>query len=252
MNVADDDPTSQPLPENSPPAAPENAPSAADVHADKFNDPRAQFTRRGIWMGVTVVVLASVAAVGSIYARRTRLEKSTQYWGATTIEALQLAETIELIPVYGEPFDAHDRATDDQFTDDQATNDPVDTHPVRRDRIEKINLTAMPGLGHLRRTLLDERHYDWGSIESAGALDSCDGRTIGDKAMPGCVRLVLSDPTLERFDPIELELNLVDGFVGPSGGTSRVHFSEHVRPKLQHYFATIMNVETLRYDDRNP
>jgi hypothetical protein len=207
------------------------ADDTTSLHADKYSDPRVQITRRGIWMGVLLTIVATIAALGSIYARRTRLEKSTEFWGPQTIESLQLAGSIKLVP-------------------------------MGSDSIKTIDLTGTPGLGHLRRAILDERHYDWTTVESASAVEQCDGRTIGKKNMPGCVRLHLSDAFSDpkRFPDIEIDLNLVDGWIGPhstptsDGGQdkslSRVRFSEHVRPKMQNYFATIMNVEQLKYDDR--
>jgi hypothetical protein len=207
------------------------ADDTTSLHADKYTDPRVRVTSRGIWLGVLLAVVATVAALGSIYARRTRLEKSTEFWGRQTIESLQLAGSIKL-------------------------------KPLGDGSIKTIELTGTPGLGHLRRAILDERHYDWTTVESASAVAECDGRTIGKKNLPGCVRLQLSDAFSDpkRFPDVEIEMNLVEGWIGPHVATttetapqkplSRVRFSEHVRPKLQNYFATIMNVEQLKYDDR--
>lgn len=198
--------------------------TAADPHADKFNDPRASVTGRGIAIGIGITVVATFAALVSIYARRTHLDKTTDFYGPVVIEALQLAEQIDLIP---------------QVPNTQASGFPA-----------VISLTATPGLGHLRRAILDDRHYDWTRIETSGALSKCDGLTFGEKSIPGCMRLRLSDPTLERFEPIELDIDLIEGKIGVSDQNRCVHVTEYVKPKLQSYFTTTISVSRLTYDNR--
>lgn len=198
--------------------------TAADPHADKFNDPRARITKRGVWIGVAITIVASVAAMLSIYLRKTHLEKTTEFYGPVVIEALQLAEQIDLIP---------------QVPDTEASGFPA-----------TISLTATPGLGHLRRAILDDRHYDWGRINDGPALAECSGQTYGEKSIPGCMRLRLSDPTLERFQPVEIDIDLIHGRIGLTDQTQSVHMTEYVAPKMQSYFATIINVSRLTYDNR--
>lgn len=217
------------------------------LHVDKYNDPRAQITRRGVLMGVAVAVLAVFGAAGSIYARKVPLEKSTDFWGQDTITALQLAERIELLPRGNETF-------------------------------SRVELTTTPGLGHLRRALLDQRNYDWASIDSQSVADTCltdlgnegsadqesvqPGRSSNDqpddsrpailsKLNPSCIQLRLTDPTAHRFDTILIDLNLAKGWAGPGDGSQRVRFNDHVQPKLKSYFATIINVKELQYDLRD-
>lgn len=196
----------------------------AVLHADKYNDPRVRITRRGILTGVVITLVASLAAIGSILARRTRLDRTTEFFGPVVIEALQLAERIDLIPRVDDPASSGFPA--------------------------EISLTATPGLGHLRRALLDDRHYDWDRTEDTAAVAGCDNSTYGEKNIPGCLSLRLSDPTLNRFQPVQMDLNLIDGVVGLAESGRRVHVTDYVRPKLQNYFATIINVSRLTYDDR--
>ena len=136
--------------------------------------------------------------------------------------ALQLAERIELLPVEGSDFP------------------PVD-------------LTATPGLGHLRRALLDERNYQWDTETDRSALEDC-GKSEpqdDDDEFRKCVRLRLTDPTANRFDTIEIDINLGGGWIGPGDGSRRVQATAYVQPKLRNYFGTIINVEQLRYDLRD-
>ena len=190
-------------------------------HADKYNDPRAAITARGIWIGVVVVLLGIAGSFGSIYARKTRLEESTRFWGQDTITALQLGERIELLP-----------AGDSNF--------------------QPVELTATPGLGHLRRALLDERNYEWETEIERPALEYCGTKPSGetDDAFTKCIRLRLTDPTGHRFETVEIDIDLGGGWIGPSDGSRRVQASEYVQPKLRNYFKTIVNVEQLRSDFR--
>ncbi|MEM0926844.1 MAG: hypothetical protein AAGJ83_12460, partial [Planctomycetota bacterium] len=109
-----------------------------NAHADKYNDPRASITRRGILIGLGVVVFAVLGTWWSITARKAIREETTKFWGEDAIIALQLAEEIELLP-----------------------NPSVEPE-------NSVRISGLPGLGHLRRTLVDDRSYDWESIQSGG------------------------------------------------------------------------------------
>lgn len=191
------------------------------MHGDKFNDPRAAITPRGIKIGLVVAVLGILGAAASIYARRTRLEKTTEFWGPTVIETFQLAEKMELRRLDG-------------------SLDPVD-------------LTGVPGLGHLRRTLLDERHYAWDEVQPRFASEFCPKSIAGDPddKDPRCVSLTFTDPSLERFDPLEVIIDLDEGWIGQAGEERRARINDHVRPRLKRWFATTINYEPLRYDLRD-
>lgn len=188
----------------------------SDPHADKYNDPRANITRRGILLGLAVFILGIIGAAASIYMRRTRLGETTRFWGQETITALQLAERMQLLPRGGSDF-------------------------------EPVELTATPGLGHLRRALLDERNFDWQTEETASVAEICSKKASD---APRCVQIRLSDPTAHRVGTIEIDIDLAGGWVGPSDGSRRVQATTWVQPKLRNYLATIMTVEQKRYDMR--
>ena len=187
-----------------------------DPHHDKYNDPRAQITRRGILIGVAIVILGIVGAAASIYARRTHLEQTTRFWGDETITALQLGEKIELVARGNESF-------------------------------ETVDLAGTPGLGHLRHRLLDERNYKW-ETETVGSVAELCEAVEADRL--GCIQLRLTDPTANRIGVVQIDLDLKGGWVGPADGTRRVQLTDWVQPKLQNYFKTISSVQQKRYDHR--
>lgn len=190
--------------------------TTTDGHDDKYNDPRARITPRGIGIGIAIVLLGIVGAVASIYARKTSLEETTRFWGEETILALQLAERLEMLPRGQESF-------------------------------EPVDLAGTPGLGHLRHRLLDDRNYDWESETSASVAECC-GEVFDDRL--GCIQLRLTDPTAKRIGTVDIDLDLEGGWVGPSDGSRRVKTTDWVKPKLQNYFKTIRSVEQKRYDLR--
>ncbi len=188
-----------------------NDPERADLHADKYNDPRAKITRRGVLMGLGVLLLGMIGAALSISARKTRLVKSRKFWGDATITALQLGERIQMTSIGDREFDP-------------------------------VELTATPGLGHLRHALLDERNYDWSTVQSTGFEDAC----AQDESF--CVQLLLTDPTAHRFEPVEINIDLKGGWIGPSDGSSCV---QSLKTKaLEKFLGTLVTVQQLRYDHR--
>ncbi len=191
-----------------------DAGSSSSEHADKYNDPRVKVTRRGLWMGVGVLTFAVLATAFSIYARRTQLERTTEYFGPETILALQLGERIQLIPRGSSEF-------------------------------KTVELTGTPGLGHLRRALLDDRHYDWTS-SAPEPVESLCGTAATD-----CVQILITDPTAHRFDEVLIDLELAGGWVGLAGENQRVQVTERVQPALKHFLNTLLNVKQKSYDDRD-
>ncbi len=187
--------------------------STDDPHADKYNDPRAKITPRGLLLAGVVVVLGIVGAAGSIYARRTRLEKTTEFWGQETITAIQLGERVQMSSVSGRQFDL-------------------------------VELTRTPGLGHLRHLLLDERNYDWSSTSETSIDQHCRGQE------PFCVQLQLTDPTAHRFEPIEITVDLKGGWVGKTGGARCLQISERKRNALRKFLEQLITVQQQRYDHR--
>lgn len=188
-----------------------------ELHADKYSDPRAKITRTGVLLGIGVLFLGICGAALSIYARKTKLEQTTRFWGPETITGLQLAEKIELRPLGSSDFDP-------------------------------VEISGTPSLGHLRHALLDERSFDWNTESAGAAAEMC--QKPAEEQVVSCVQLRLTDPTAKRIGTIDLDLDLIGGWVGPSDGSKRVQATEWVRPKLLSYFQMIVNVQRLRYDQR--
>lgn len=184
-------------------------------HSDKFNDPRAKFGAKG-WMVVAgIAVFASVFTYFSVNARRTRLGETTRFWGQETITAIQLGDHVMLIAREGSDF-------------------------------EPVELTAFPGLGHLRKALLHEDHYEWTTEQSGSVQDLC---SVEDDTQ--CVRLEFSDPSLNRFETARIDIELKRGIVGPVDKPTRVAVNDRVRPALQHQIGLLMRVKQKRYDRRD-
>ena len=187
--------------------------AAAEPHADKYNDPRAKITGRGLVLVVLVIVFGIVGAAGSIYARRTKLEKTTEFWGQDTITAFQLGERLRMVSISGRFFDP-------------------------------VELTGTPGLGHLRKLLLDERNYDWGSVRQAGMQQQCD------QPDSFCVQIQITDPTAGRFDPVEISIDLSTGWLGEGDSSQSVQIADRKQNALRKFLEQLINVQQLRYDHR--
>ncbi|TWU33633.1 hypothetical protein Q31b_56900 [Novipirellula aureliae] len=196
------------------------------THEDKYNDPRATITGRGILIGVLVVALAMVGAYFSITQRKTRLVETRAFWGDDVITALQLGERVEV--------------------------ERLDIEPSESEEILRtVELTAMPGLGLLRHLLLESGSYDWTTsakepIESRWTSDPANGG--GDSLQP--IRLRFTDPTAKRFETVEFDINLANGWIGDSAQTKSVRLDGHHAPKLRNFFNTVIHSEQKRYDFR--
>ena len=186
-----------------------------DPHADKYHDPRVKITpRRLILMGAGWTLVAVAVALASVYARRTSVGKTTDFFGPATITALQLADRVELSSEAG-PF------------------------------FEPVDLTGTPGLGHLRRALLDDRNYLWETESAQPVSEACHAENSI------CVRLRFADPIGQRVPVTELALELQEGWVGPAGAGKRVRFNQRVQPAMRHQLQMMSGVSREHYDQRS-
>lgn len=198
--------------------------SQTDDHADKYNDPRVRITRTGILIAIAVILFGIGGTALSIWARRTRLEQSTAFWGPQVIQAFQLAAEVKLVADPQQPaaamFDAETSA--------------VSPEPVR--------LTGMPGLGHLRHVLLDDRSYLWDSVRT----DPISTRFGKSK----CMTLWFSDPEAQRFPDAKIVIDLEQGWVGNKDGDRQVQLNERFRNALPTFLQRIADYEPMRVEMR--
>ena len=188
--------------------------SSIDDHADKYNDPRAKLTGRGILIGLGVVVLGIFGSALSIWARRTHLEQTTEFWGPDVILAFQLAEEFELLV------------------------DPNETGSEPK----AVRLSGMPGLGHLRHVLLDDRSYDWDSVRE-------DPITAGRSASD-LMTLRLRDPSAKRFPDTKILVDVNSGWIGKDGEGQQIRFNERFRKAVPIYLKQIADYEPIRAEMR--
>lgn len=214
----------------SPSSVPDSSPASQESQRklpDGWVDhPKIPITRRAVLAGVAIMILGVIGAVASIYARRTRLELTTEFWGPDAILAMQVSPQVTLrLEAVGA----------------QANQESKD-----------IDLTGTPGLGHLRHALLDQRHYDWQTRTDSPVESLRDEKTR-------MATLTFSDP-LEKFPTATIELELIGGWVGPpvsgqpselgQSGGQRVQLITRAQPAVRHFLTIISNAKQNHYDNR--
>lgn len=218
--------------------------SSIDDHADKYNDPRAQISRRGVWIGLMVVVFGICGSAFSIWARRTRLERSTEFWGPEVIQAFQLAAEVEMLPQAISPQDASPQDSAAKPLEPQESSPDADADGTDANaQVEPtVRLTGMPGLGHLRHVLLDDRSYLWESVQN--------GSISTTSQSPELMVLRFSDPTARRFPDARIVVDLVGGWVAMEDGTQKVRLNDRFRNALPTFLKRIANYEPIRVEMR--
>jgi hypothetical protein len=187
--------------------------------------PVIPITRRAIFAGVAITVLAVVTAFASIYARRARLELTTEFWGPDTILALQHAPRV-ILHLWPTP----------------ATEGGGDGSGHVLQQPQTVDLSGTPGLGHLRHALLDQRHYEWETrmAKPAHRIDAAGGYFA---------TLTFSDPR-GRVPTGSIDLELNEGWVGPPDRQERVRLIARARPAVRHFLEVVRNAQQAHYDNR--
>lgn len=180
-----------------------------NAHTDKYNDPRVKITRRGILIGLGVVAFSVIGTWWSITARKTKLEQTTEFWGKDAIVALQLAEEIELLP--------------------KPSEEPENG----------VRISGLPGLGHLRHVLLDDRSYDWNS-----------GQTGGLPMTDTVMVLRLTDPTAKRFPVQQIAIDIESGRVGHRDGGETIRLNDRYQNAMPNFLKQIADFEPLRVENK--
>ena len=179
---------------------------------------------RTVLLMLVVIFVGGIAAVASVYFRRTQTAKTSEFWGAEAITAFQLAPMVKL-----------------KIRDGQEPGE--------------VDLTGMPGVGHLRHALLEQRHYEWDtktmeSVESRVAADPVNERLFATLTFWDPRKPAELPPDMPVIQTTTVLLDLSEGWVGPASGERSVRLNERSRPAVRHFLTTMRNVKQARYDDR--
>lgn len=212
------------------------------LQQQKRSDPRAQITRRGLWIAAWVVLLGIGGAWLSVWGRKAITEETTKFFGADAILAYQLAEEIELYV--------------DQRIVTPANKQPAKLPPLepaqeslaalvseQTDQVRRVRLSGMPGLAHLRHDLLDDRAYDWQSVST---------ETIAETT-PFESRLLLrfTDPTANRFEPITLLIDLERGRCGRVDANRTVGWRDGFATSIPGFLKRVAHFEPIRSEAKS-
>ena len=227
QNTSTDNPTASGPTANSPTAnSPANLYSQSSqselAHLGDTRAPRL-FTKKGLLIAFGILVFAIAMTVGSIYVRRTPLEKTTAFFGPDVIKAIQLGEQLRIVIPPDSPM----------------VNAEAPLAIIREDGSQTANLSGSPGLGHFRHALLNERHYQWDTI-AQGPADKLgienpeyvyvelEGRPTDARPLPVPIEIV----------PTRLVLELTQGWVSLDGGQQSVKVTQRVRTGLHNFIDT--------------
>ncbi len=208
---------------------------------DWVDHPKTPITRRAILAGVAVLLLGIVGAVASIYARRTRLELTTEFWGSDAILAMQVSPRV-ILRLEEVGLQAGEAADQAAITAAIEADNASEIDAASDDGVKTIELTGTPGLGHLRHALLDQRHYDW---ETRGD-DSLESLRGDDSRF---ATLTFADP-LAKFPTTTVRFELTGGWVGRHDESGRVRLNARSRPAVRHFLVVISNAQQQHYDRR--
>lgn len=208
--------------------------------------PRIRIGPKGVLLGIAVLLLGILGAWASVRLRRTQLEQTTEYWGPEVIRAIQLAPQVELRlePVGWTPAQGAERADPGPpLAADGDSGPPLaaDGDPSAAE-VATINLSGIPGLGYLRKALLDQRHYEWHSRRDVPLASLRD-------AQSQFAELTFTD-TAGRLSTAVIQLELTEGWVGPADGSGPVRLTRRVRPAVRHFLTVISSAEQANYDRR--
>ncbi|QDS95526.1 hypothetical protein FF011L_43230 [Roseimaritima multifibrata] len=177
--------------------------------------------RRGWWalFALGLLAIGVIGAVSGIQLRRTQLEKTIDFFGADAVAALQSSAVLRLRFDEGSPLaekmESHDRT---------------------------IDLAGVPGVGHLRHALLDQRHYDWDTVVEKKIEEQ-------EKQSSDSWVAIELEGTPRGYDPIHetifwLEMN--SGAVGVVGGKGSVQLNSRVAGAVKEHVLMMSNVRLNR------
>ncbi|QEG42427.1 hypothetical protein [Roseimaritima ulvae] len=182
--------------------------------------------RTGWWVlfALGLLAIGVIGAVLGVKMRRTQTAQTSLFFGPQTISALQSSTSLRL-------------HLDDGESSASAASQPVD-------------LSDIPGVGHLRHALLDERHYDWTTQqgEDIDSLVIAASQPDGSAGEWCTIELEGTPPGHAPIEPTQIRVELTEGWVGIPGGNGRVRLRERVAKALRSQVKMISNVDTARAD----
>jgi hypothetical protein len=173
---------------------------------------------RGVVIALLLLGFAVAMAWGSIAMRRTKMEKTRELFGEPAIFALQYGKSFHITLPAGSPSIDPQRG---KFW-------------IQPDGSQRTNWTSTPGLGHFRHALLEQTHYDWGTL--------VDEEVIAIPiASPKYVTVELEGPPVE-VQSTRIEIELSEGWVGLAGKKQSVKVTPRVRTALENFVLTRKDV----------
>lgn len=198
-------------------------PAVATAEHDA-NPPRMGSARKiAFWLTVaTGLLLIGVGgALLSVKLRRTQIQQTENFFGADAVLALQRSGSFLL------------RVDPPQASDQPMAEDSAERPP----RSAFVELADIPGVGHVRHALLDQRHYDWTEIREQSIEPSL--RSEQSQA----ATIVLSDFGKQDEDSsITFHLELETGWVSLDGQQRSVRFTPRVGRAIQKQLITMSKV----------
>ena len=185
---------------------------------------------RAGWWVLFVLGLLAIGVIGAVLGvkmRRTQTAQTSLFFGAQTISALQSSTSLRL---HLAPVD--------------------DGEPTTAAAPKTVDLSDIPGVGHLRHAFLDERHYDWATQQEEDIDALVVAASEPDGSTGEWVTIEL-DGTPPGHAPIELtriRVELTEGWVGIPGDNARVRLRERVAKALRSQIRMMSNVDTGRAD----
>jgi hypothetical protein len=170
-----------------------------------FPPPPPALTKRGVWIGIGITLIAIVLAIASVQLRRTRKERTTAFFGQDTILAIESGRQVQLARIRNE----------------LASLPPTEGI---------VELTDLPGLGHFRHALLDDRHY-----QDTPADTTHEQRMT---SVDDWFWLRISHP-IPGNPARELLLNISAGEIAVPGRSEKLRFTRRVRAGMENFVRTV-------------
>jgi hypothetical protein len=186
------------------------------------NDPAQVrlLTLKGLGITMAIAIFAVVVAFASIYARRTPMEKTRDFFGDDALKAIQLGEQLRIEIPAGSPM----------------INADAPLAVIRGDGSQIADLSGSPGLGHFRHALLNQRHYDWDSITDRGVEEiEIPDRELVFVEIEGRSPDAPPVPMPITITPTRLVMELTEGWVGVVGVRRAVRMTERVRTGMRNF-----------------